>query len=148
MLFRSICIALGVFEQGWNVRQAQRDAYAGERSGLRHWIVRDLQDNTSAEVFRLFRSLPTNWETAPSRSRLRSEPRPGHPLGRERFSLHSGAFVNGVLTCRWLGEPGLPLIQDGGGGRGADARAAGLINLQYLVEGADEIGRASCRERV
>ena len=31
--------APGVLEQGWNVWQAQRDAYAGERSGLRHWIV-------------------------------------------------------------------------------------------------------------
>ena len=39
--------AAGVLDQGWNVRQAQRDAYPGERPGLRHWIVRDLQDNTS-----------------------------------------------------------------------------------------------------
>ncbi len=31
----------GVLEQCWNVWQAQRDAYAGERSGLRHWIVRN-----------------------------------------------------------------------------------------------------------
>src|ERR1035441_9635026 len=39
------------------------------------------------------------------------------------------------------GLPGLPLIQNGGGGRGADARAARLINLQYLVEGPDAAGR-------
>src|ERR1035437_8374490 len=31
--------AAGVLQQCWNVWQAQRDAYAGERPGLRHWIV-------------------------------------------------------------------------------------------------------------
>src|ERR1019366_10188283 len=43
--------AAGVLQQCWNVWQAQRDAYAGERPGLRHWIVRELQDNTGAEGF-------------------------------------------------------------------------------------------------
>src|SRR6185503_10280586 len=33
--------AAGVLKQGWNIRQPQRDAYTGERSGLRHWIVRN-----------------------------------------------------------------------------------------------------------
>ena len=35
--------AAGVLEQCWNVWQAQRDAYARERSGLRHWIVRNFR---------------------------------------------------------------------------------------------------------
>ncbi len=37
------CLGLpaGVLEKCGNVWQAQRDAYAGERSGLRHWIVRN-----------------------------------------------------------------------------------------------------------
>src|SRR5262249_43521386 len=33
--------AAGVLKQCWNIWQPQRDAYAGERSGLRHWIVRN-----------------------------------------------------------------------------------------------------------
>ena len=34
--FAGFGFAAGVFEQGWNVWQAQRDANARERSGLRH----------------------------------------------------------------------------------------------------------------
>ena len=33
--------AAGVFKQCGNIWQPQRDAYARERSGLRHWIVRN-----------------------------------------------------------------------------------------------------------
>jgi hypothetical protein len=59
-----------VFEQCWNVWQAQRDAYTGERPGLRHWMVRNLQDNTSAAAFRAVRHRwvrDTKMEICPNR---------------------------------------------------------------------------------
>ena len=39
----------GVVKKSRNVWQAQRDAYAGERSGLRHWSDKKIQNSTAPQ---------------------------------------------------------------------------------------------------
>ena len=52
--FACLGFAACVLEQSWNVWKAQRDAYARERSGLRHWIVKNTQDSTGAGGLSLY----------------------------------------------------------------------------------------------